>query len=142
VSFLLCLDRQPLNILGHSVSTRDDVSLQSSQFTSHTRQPVRWDFSTAFWHFPTTAPIKKAHGFIACHCCLMYTVSHKKRSIKLFMITLSNLNRFSKKLALLKSEGNFLNKYFKNCTAPYLCCHTTLGNSKVQISLKLHKWTM
>jgi len=29
----------------------------------------------------------------------------------------------------------------KNCTAPYLCCHTTLENSKVQISLKSHKWT-
>ena len=39
-------------------------------------------------------------------------------------------------LALLKSERNFIKNIRKNCTASYLCCHTTLGNSKVQISLK------
>ena len=45
---------------------------------------------------------------IKCNIFTYYTVSHKEGSIKLFMITLSNLNRFSKLLHCWKTKEIFL----------------------------------
>ena len=64
----------------------------------------------------------------------IYTVSHKKGA--------SNFSRLLYRILTDFQNSCIAEKRRKFCTKPYLCCHTIWGNSTVQISLKLHKWTL
>jgi len=54
-------------------------------------------------------------------------------------VTSSNLNRFSKFFYRWKQKEIYNKIYVLFPTSPYVCCHTTFGNLKVQIWCKYLK---